>query len=187
MSLISSRDSFIHVMHRLSWISCLILGLSGYLVFVEKTQGNVLNNFPQNDLIINFARLFFAANMFLSIPLECFVCREVCEFHSYFFCTVYPLISLNDAGLHWGAVYPSWRQSRENSRHCQWTRWPNAYDHYLGSGDQCYVDFIADLRSGICPGIHGTFLCLTMSHCLHLLMVVNDMLTLGRIRSHHVG
>ena len=36
-----------------------------------------MNNFPRNDVIINIARGLFAANMFLTIPLECFVAREV--------------------------------------------------------------------------------------------------------------
>ena len=78
-----------------------------YLVFTNRTQGNVLNNFApvseairdlsrpisvenirrltddascmfsQNDTVINVARFCFGLNMFTTLPLELFVCREV--------------------------------------------------------------------------------------------------------------
>jgi sodium-coupled neutral amino acid transporter 11 len=38
-----------------------------------------LNNFPQNDTLINVARFAFGLNMFTTLPLELFVCREVVE------------------------------------------------------------------------------------------------------------
>jgi sodium-coupled neutral amino acid transporter 11 len=53
------------------------MALCGYSVFTSKTQGNILNNFPKDDLWANVARLCFGANMFATLPLECFVCREV--------------------------------------------------------------------------------------------------------------
>jgi len=81
------------------------MALSGFLVFTDKTQArrlflcpslsprsnsladlrsrssldqaNILNNFPQNDIFINIARLCFGLNMFTTLPLEAFVCREV--------------------------------------------------------------------------------------------------------------
>jgi len=81
------------------------MALSGFLVFTDKTQvrllspslpvsirpssladlrlgssigqANILNNFPQNDILINIARLCFGLNMFTTLPLEAFVCREV--------------------------------------------------------------------------------------------------------------
>lgn len=34
-----------HVSTALSLIFCLLLGLAGFLVFTDKTQGNILNNF----------------------------------------------------------------------------------------------------------------------------------------------
>ena len=39
------------------------LGLSGYLSFVDKTQGNILNNFPQDHLAANVARGLLALTM----------------------------------------------------------------------------------------------------------------------------
>lgn len=39
--------------------------------------GNILNNFPADNVLINIARLAFGLNMFTTIPLEAFVCREV--------------------------------------------------------------------------------------------------------------
>ncbi|RKP10321.1 AAAP amino acid permease, partial [Thamnocephalis sphaerospora] len=62
-----------------SLISCLAMAISGYIVFTDKTDGNVLNNFPTNNLFINIARLCFGMNMFTTFPLEHFVVREVVE------------------------------------------------------------------------------------------------------------
>jgi sodium-coupled neutral amino acid transporter 11 len=59
------------------------LAVSAYVVFTDKTQGNILNNFPANDTLINVARFAFGLNMFTTLPLELFVCREVVE--QYFF------------------------------------------------------------------------------------------------------
>jgi len=102
-----------HVSTLLSLVSCMTLAVSGYLVFTNKTQGNILNNFPEvrthtcypstlcwfaqkknknghwsyvckkDDTMINVARFAFGLNMFTTLPLELFVCREVCgqEFH----------------------------------------------------------------------------------------------------------
>ncbi|KAF8973270.1 amino acid transporter [Flammula alnicola] len=72
-----------HVSTFISLLSCLTLGISAYIVFTDKTQGNILNNFPQNDTLINVARFAFGLNMFTTLPLELFVCREVVE--QYFF------------------------------------------------------------------------------------------------------
>eukprot|EP00833_Pecoramyces_ruminatium_P009652 jgi/Orpsp1_1/1183684/evm.model.c7180000086268.1 len=60
-----------------SFLVSIAIALAGYLVFTDKTKGNILNNFPQDSLLINISRLLFALNMFLTSPLECFVCREV--------------------------------------------------------------------------------------------------------------
>ncbi|CAA7263147.1 unnamed protein product [Cyclocybe aegerita] len=72
-----------HVSTFLSLVACMTLALSSYVVFTDKTQGNILNNFPQNDTLINVARFSFGLNMFTTLPLELFVCREVIE--QYFF------------------------------------------------------------------------------------------------------
>ncbi|GAA98148.1 uncharacterized protein L969DRAFT_93241 [Mixia osmundae IAM 14324] len=72
-----------HVSTAISVAACLIMALSGFLVFTDKTQGNILNNFPPDDFWINIARACFGFNMFTTLPLEAFVCREVIE--SFFF------------------------------------------------------------------------------------------------------
>jgi sodium-coupled neutral amino acid transporter 11 len=58
-------------------LACLIMALSGFLTFGDKTQGNVLNNFPSDNTMVNIARLCFGLNMLTTLPLEAFVCREV--------------------------------------------------------------------------------------------------------------
>jgi len=66
-----------HISTVISFVSCLTLAVAGYVVFTDKTQGNILNNFPADDLLINIARFCFGFNMFTTLPLELFVCREV--------------------------------------------------------------------------------------------------------------
>ncbi|KAL9058541.1 MAG: hypothetical protein Q9162_001696 [Coniocarpon cinnabarinum] len=60
------------------------MALAGFLTFGSRTDGNVLNNFPTPAdmpasyiLMVNIARLCFGLNMITTLPLECFVCREV--------------------------------------------------------------------------------------------------------------
>jgi sodium-coupled neutral amino acid transporter 11 len=88
-----------HISTLISLVACATLAISAFLVFTDKTQGNVLNNFSlvgfsrrsspiaftdlhnsKNDSLINFARFCFGMNMFTTLPLELFVCREVCTF-----------------------------------------------------------------------------------------------------------
>lgn len=68
-----------HVSTMISVFACLCMSTSGFLVFTNKTQGNILNNFADDDTLINIARACFGANMFATLPLEAFVCREVME------------------------------------------------------------------------------------------------------------
>ncbi|KAI9442237.1 amino acid transporter [Lactarius indigo] len=72
-----------HVSTALSFVACATMAVSGYLVFTDRTQGNILNNFSPSDTLINVARFCFGLNMFSTLPLELFVCREVVE--QYFF------------------------------------------------------------------------------------------------------
>ncbi|KAF9538657.1 hypothetical protein EC957_006362 [Mortierella hygrophila] len=72
-----------HMSMMVSLLACLVLALSGYLAFSDKTQGNILNNFPSENFVINIARFCFGVNMFTTLPLEAFVCREVIE--TYYF------------------------------------------------------------------------------------------------------
>lgn len=81
-----SMDKFTKVTHYSTTIACACLtamSIAGYWTFEEKTLGNVLNNFPENDTFVNIARFAFGVNMFTTFPLEAFVCREVLE--TYFF------------------------------------------------------------------------------------------------------
>ncbi|KAL2852817.1 transmembrane amino acid transporter protein-domain-containing protein [Aspergillus pseudoustus] len=73
-------DRFATVTHystAVSLIMCLAMGISGFLFFGSQTQGNVLNNFPSDNILINIARLCFGLNMLTTLPLEAFVCRSV--------------------------------------------------------------------------------------------------------------
>jgi solute carrier family 38 (sodium-coupled neutral amino acid transporter), member 11 len=79
-------DNFSRVTHYsvgVSTAACLIMALSGFLVFGDKTLGNVLNNFPADNSFVNVARLCFGLNMLTTLPLEAFVCREVMETYFY--------------------------------------------------------------------------------------------------------
>jgi sodium-coupled neutral amino acid transporter 11 len=55
----------------------MVMALAGFLTFGDKTLGNVLNNFPADNSMVNVARLCFGLNMLTTLPLEAFVCREV--------------------------------------------------------------------------------------------------------------
>ncbi|KAJ9619564.1 hypothetical protein H2203_008344 [Taxawa tesnikishii (nom. ined.)] len=101
-----TMDRFARVTHfstGISMAACLAMALSGYLTFGSFTQGNVLNNFPTDNIMVNIARLYVSYTSTLSIPLplpipspfihvvfqllrpehahhsplEAFVCREV--------------------------------------------------------------------------------------------------------------
>jgi sodium-coupled neutral amino acid transporter 11 len=73
-------DRFARVTHTsaaLALVACATLAVAAYSVFTDKTRGNVLNNFAPDDPWINLARFCFGLNMFTTLPLELFVCREV--------------------------------------------------------------------------------------------------------------
>ncbi|KAJ5320350.1 hypothetical protein PENANT_c010G07942 [Penicillium antarcticum] len=73
-------DRFTRVTHYSTGVSlamCLAMGIAGFLSFGSKTQGNVLNNFPSDNIIVNIARFCFGLNMLTTLPLEAFVCRSV--------------------------------------------------------------------------------------------------------------
>lgn len=80
-----TMDRFATVTHwstGVSMVACLAMGVGGFIIFVDKTKGNVLNNFPASDVMANVARFCFGFNMLTTLPLEIFVCREV--FTTYF-------------------------------------------------------------------------------------------------------
>lgn len=75
-----TMDRFAKVTHYstgVSMLACLTMALTGYLCFGDQTQANILNNFPAENIMVNIARLCFGLNMLTTLPLECFVCREV--------------------------------------------------------------------------------------------------------------
>ncbi|PGH07895.1 solute carrier family 38 (sodium-coupled neutral amino acid transporter), member 11 [Blastomyces parvus] len=75
-----TMDRFALVTHYstgISMVMCLIMALAGFFTFGEKTKGNVLNNFPSDNVMVNIARLCFGLNMLATLPLEAFVCRSV--------------------------------------------------------------------------------------------------------------
>ena len=45
-----------HVSTGISLVACMIMALSGFIIFKDKTAGNILNNFPKDDLLVNIAR-----------------------------------------------------------------------------------------------------------------------------------
>ena len=59
-----------------SFVLCLILGVAGYLAFMETTQGDILNNFPPTGAAVNAGRALLAVTMILTYPMECFVTRH---------------------------------------------------------------------------------------------------------------
>ncbi|KAK0554218.1 hypothetical protein OC846_000927 [Tilletia horrida] len=81
-----SMDKFGKVTHystMIAAIAAIVMSVGGYWSFEEKTLGNILNNFPQDDTMVNIARFCFGLNMLTTFPLEAFVAREVLE--TYFF------------------------------------------------------------------------------------------------------
>ena len=54
-------DRFARVTHYstgISMVACMIMAIVGFLTFGDKTQGNVLNNFPNDNIMVNIARLY---------------------------------------------------------------------------------------------------------------------------------
>lgn len=55
-----TMDRFAIVTHystSVSMFACLTMALAGFLTFGDKTLGNVLNNFPRDNVVVNVARL----------------------------------------------------------------------------------------------------------------------------------
>ncbi|KAF3200289.1 hypothetical protein TWF192_009414 [Orbilia oligospora] len=69
-------DRFARVTHYstgISMVACMGMAFAGFLTFGDKTMGNVLNNFPNSNLMVNIARFCFGLNMLTTLPLEAFV------------------------------------------------------------------------------------------------------------------
>lgn len=55
-----TMDRFARVTHfstTVSMTACLAMAVAGFLTFGDKTKGNVLNNFPADNVVVNIARL----------------------------------------------------------------------------------------------------------------------------------
>lgn len=53
-------DRFAKVTHfstSISMAACMAMALAGFITFGDKTMGNVLNNFPTHNVMVNIARL----------------------------------------------------------------------------------------------------------------------------------
>ena len=53
-------DRFARVTHYstfTSMLACLTMAMAGFITFGEMTQGNILNNFSNENLMVNIARL----------------------------------------------------------------------------------------------------------------------------------
>ncbi|CCH44072.1 Sodium-coupled neutral amino acid transporter 2 [Wickerhamomyces ciferrii] len=66
-----------HLSCLVSLVALALIGFGGFGAFKSATKGNVLNNFPGNDLVVNIARFCFGFNMLTTYPLEIFVLRDV--------------------------------------------------------------------------------------------------------------
>lgn len=56
---------------------CALLGLCGYLGFLDDTKGDILNNFDAESTLTNGARILLAITMLFTYPMESFVARHV--------------------------------------------------------------------------------------------------------------
>ncbi len=59
----------------IAWVLFTSLGSSGYLSFGENVEANVLETFPNDDIIVSIARIFFSAAMVFSYPMNQFMAR----------------------------------------------------------------------------------------------------------------
>lgn len=61
----------------LATLLSMLLGLFGYLGYLENTEGDILNNFEGGSMAVNAARILLAITMFFTYPMELFVARHV--------------------------------------------------------------------------------------------------------------
>ena len=69
-------DTLTHLCCGIAMVVCALMGFTGFAIFRDKTKGNILNNFPSDDKLINVARFCFGFNMLTTYPMEVFVFRE---------------------------------------------------------------------------------------------------------------
>ncbi|KAK0057372.1 putative sodium-coupled neutral amino acid transporter 11 isoform X1 [Biomphalaria glabrata] len=68
-----------HLSVLFAMVMLLILGITGYASFTGLTEGDLLENYCRDDILMNISRIFFAITIMLTYPVECFVTREVVE------------------------------------------------------------------------------------------------------------
>lgn len=66
-----------HASCAVSLVALSLVGFGGFAIFGDNTKGNILNNFPPDDPVVNIARFCFGFNMLTTYPLEIFVLRDV--------------------------------------------------------------------------------------------------------------
>lgn len=76
-----TMDRFATVTHYstgISMLACMAMALGGYLSFGDRTQGNVLNNFPTDNVMVNIARLYVPMTRF-----PCFLTLSLTHVRAY--------------------------------------------------------------------------------------------------------
>ena len=58
-------------------VLCMLMAVPGYMVFRDKTDPNLLNNYPGDDTVMNVVRSLYAFTMVLTFPMCFNVCRAV--------------------------------------------------------------------------------------------------------------
>jgi len=57
----------------MTYFSFLAIGYGGYTLFFSDVRANVLDNFPEDDILANVARLFLCLNVIVSVPYYCYM------------------------------------------------------------------------------------------------------------------
>ena len=58
-------------------VLCAVLGVSGFMGFLDRTHGDILNNFDSEKFSANAARILLAITMLFTYPMESFVGKHV--------------------------------------------------------------------------------------------------------------
>ncbi|KAG8510388.1 putative sodium-coupled neutral amino acid transporter 11 [Galemys pyrenaicus] len=67
----------IHVSTLVSVFISVLFATCGYLTFTGFTQGDLFENYCNNDDLVTFGRFCYGITVILTYPIECFVTREV--------------------------------------------------------------------------------------------------------------
>ena len=61
----------------IAWFLCSIMGVAGFLGFLNETEGDILNNFENGSVAANGSRGLVAITMVFTYPMQAFVARHV--------------------------------------------------------------------------------------------------------------